>query len=175
MEHITIAFIARNQNTAIEQLVHLTAKTQCYIEESRFTILGSEFAGILQVAGNWNAIAKFETALTNIKNDQTLTIDHKRTKIIRLEGDFLPYMAQVVALDTPDLVYEITSFFNAQDIHIIDLQTDPFKTAHTDTTMLTLSLRLNVPAQLSISDLRERFMILCDDLNVDGIVEPEKR
>ncbi len=175
MEYITIAFIARNQNTAIEQLINLTAKTQCYIEESRFAVLGSDFAGIFRVAGNWNAIAKLETAINNIDQQTDIVIELRRTTQNRLEGDFLPYLAQVVALDTPDLVHEITSFFSEQNIRIIDLQTDPFKTTHSETTMLTLSMRLNIPAQISIAELRERFMILCDELNIDGIMEPEKR
>ena len=175
MEYLTIAFIARNQDTAIEQVIHLTAKTQCYIEESRFAVLGDDFAGILQVAGNWNAIAKLETAFNAIGQQADIVIELKRSQKTRLEGDFLPYLVQVVALDTPDLVHEITSFFAEFDIRIIDLQTDPFKTSHSETTMITLSLRLSIPAKISIAELRERFMILCDELNIDGIMEPEKR
>lgn len=175
MEYITIAFIARDQNTAIEQLIALTAKTQCYIEESRFATLGADFTGILRVAGNWNAIAKLEEAIVNISQHTDIVIELKRTKVNKLEGEFLPYLVQVIALDTPDLVHEIITFYSEQNIQIIDFQTDPFKNTHADTTMLTVSMRLNIPARISIADLRERFMILCDELNVDGIMEPEKR
>lgn len=167
--------MAHDQNTAIDQLIGLIAKTQCYIEESRLSALGADFAGILRVAGNWSAIAKLETAILNIGEDAQIVIELKRTQLTKLEGDFLPYLVQVVALDTPDLVYEIITFYSVQNIQIIDLQTDPFKTHHAETTMLTISLRLNIPAHLSIADLRERFMILCDELNVDGVMEPEKR
>lgn len=175
MEHISITFIARDQSTAIEQLMQLTAKAQCYVEESRCTMLGNQFAGILRISGNWNAINKFESYIIHMEPHDDIHITIKRTKPFKLEGEFLPYMAQIVALDTPDLLFQVVSFFDSLEVCILDLQTDPFKTSHTDTTMLTLSIRMNIPAQTNIADLRERFMVLCDELNIDGIIEPEKR
>jgi len=100
MEYLTIAFIARDQNTALTNLIHLTAKTQCYIEESRLSTLGADFAGIMRVAGNWNAIAKLEAAIATLKETPGLILETKRTTILKQEGDFLPYLTQVVALDT---------------------------------------------------------------------------
>ncbi|HVV68948.1 MAG TPA: ACT domain-containing protein [Gammaproteobacteria bacterium] len=175
MEHLNITFSAPNQQLVIKQLVYLIAKNQCHIEESRFAFLGGEFAGVLRIAGNWNSIAKLEAALNNISPEHLIKIEVKRSETAKIEGKFLPYMAQVIALDTPSLVYEITHFFSDQSIQIIDLQTDPFKTNHANTMMLTLSMRINVPAHINIADLREQFMVLCDELNVDGILEPEKR
>ena len=175
MEHLNVTFSAPNQQLVIKQLVYLVAKNQCHIEESRFAFLGDDFAGILRIAGNWNAIAKLEAALNSIPAEHAIRIEAKRSEPAIIEGKFLPYVAQVIALDTPSLVYEITHFFVDQSIQIIDLQTDPFRTSHADTMMLTLSMRINVPIHINIADLREQFMVLCDELNVDGILEPEKR
>ena len=72
------------------------------------------------------------------------------------------------------LIQDITIFFNAQAIQIIDLQTDGFKSVYSDTKLLNLFMRIHIPTTLNIADVRERFMLLCEDLNVDGILEPEK-
>ncbi len=175
MEYLTLTFVASDPSSAIQNLIYLAAKHQCHIEESRMATLGNDFAGVLRIAGNWNNIAKMETALKDTSNDTSLQVQFKRSQPLKLAGNFLPYLSQVVALDTPGLVYEISHFFSNQNIYILDLQTEPFQTSNSDTMMLTLSLRINIPAESNISDLRERFMILCDELNVDGIIEPEKR
>jgi glycine cleavage system transcriptional repressor len=178
MEYLTISFIAKNQNTVINQLIYLTAKNNCHIEESRFALLGNDFAGIMRASGNWDAIAKLETAIANLtdkKDKSDIVLELKRNESFKAGGDYLPYLAQVVALNTVGLVHEISEFFTNQSIQIIDLQTDPFKASHSNTAMMTLSTRINIPPNINIADLRERFMMLCDELNVDGIMEPEKR
>lgn len=175
MEYLNIAFISADQYSVINDLIQLTAKHHCHVEESRITVLGSDFAGILRVGGNWNAIAKIEAALTKLKNKATFLLEVKRCDPWKLTGDHLPYLAQVVGLNTPGLIPAIARFYSDQQIQLIDLQTDPFKTSHSETTMITLSMRINIPAEINIADLRERFMILCDELNIDGIIEPEKR
>src|SRR5690606_34003637 len=100
---------------------------------------------------------------------------YKRTNSSYEGGQRLPYLVQVIGLDSPGLIYEVMHFFVTQDIVVNDLQSNPFTANYTKTTMMTIIISINIPAELSITDLRERFMILCDDLNVDGILEPEKR
>lgn len=175
MEHLNITFCTQQQRTAISQLIYLITKNQCHVEESRMTMLGTEFTGMMRVAGNWSAIAKVEAGIISLQNESDIKIQCKRGKSLKIEGNHLPYLAQVVALDTPEVVHEVSHFFAAQNILIVDLQTDPFKTNYSDTMMLTLSLRISIPATINIADLREHFMVLCDDLNIDGIIEPEKR
>lgn len=175
MEHITLTFVAAEYTTAIREVIYLASKHQCHIEESRMSTVGNVFAGIMHLAGHWNNISKLEESLVALQADNLLQLYFKRSEPLIVSGNFLPYLAQVVALDTPGLVYEVSRFFSEQKIFIIDLQTEPFSTSHSDTMMLTISLRINIPAEINISDLRERYMILCDELNIDGILEPEKR
>ncbi len=175
MEYLNIAFIAPNQQVVVDDLIQIISKNNCHLEESRLSVLGDNFAGILRIAGNWNGIAKTEEAIASLKNQGTVLLEVKRSEPLHLEGEYLPYMTQVVGLDTPGMVFSITQFFAQQQIQLIDVQIDPFQTSHSDTSMITVSLRIGIPADINIADLRERFMILCDELNIDGIMEPEKR
>lgn len=176
MEHLTLTFTAPEQDIVIDSIIALTSKHNCHIQESRACLLGPDFSGIMRIAGNWNDIAKLEKALTDLTSSAEMLLALKRSNSdTPPETPFLPYLVQVIALDTPNLVNEVSYFFSGQKIQIIDLQTDPFQTSHSNTAMLTLSMRINIPADINIADLRERFMVLCDELNVDGIMEPEKR
>lgn len=177
MEHLTLTFTADDYKKAINEVIYLASKHQCHIEESRMTTLGQNFAGLVHISGHWNNIAKLEENLAEMtsSNSNGLSLTYKRNTPLELTGNYLPYIAQVVALDTSGIVYDVARFFMDQQIYIIDLQTDSFKTTHSDTRMLTISMRINIPAEINISELRERYMILCDELNIDGILEPEKR
>jgi glycine cleavage system transcriptional repressor len=177
MEYITLTLIASEQNIVVDQVIALLSKHNCRIQESRCCFLGTDFSGLMRVAGNWSDIAKLEKALHILQstpNEMLLTFK-RGSADDPSTSPLLPYLVQVIGLDTSPLVNEITYFFTKQSIHLIDLQTDPFQTSHSNTTMITVSMRINIPAEINIADLRERFMVLCDDINVDGILEPEKR
>ncbi|MDF3055620.1 MAG: gcvR [Gammaproteobacteria bacterium] len=177
MEYLTLTLIASEQDIVINEVIALSSKHNCRIQESRSCFLGADFSSLMRIAGNWSDIAKLEKALGVLAStSENLSLIFKRSSADNpSDSPLLPYLVQAIGLDTPPLVNEVAYFFANQSIQIIDLQTDPFQTSHSNTNMTTISMRVNVPASISIADLRERFMVLCDELNIDGILEPEKR
>lgn len=174
MENLILLLLAPDAQTLLNQLIYLVAKHECYIEESRFMALGHDLGCMVRISGSWSAIAKMEDALHTLKTESQVWLDFKRSPPLKLDGDYLPYLVQVVGINRPTLINEIMHFFIEQQIQLTDLQTDSFKTSYSDTKMLTLVMRLHVPGNINIADLRERFMLLCEELNIDGILEPEK-
>ena len=49
-----------------------------------------------------------------------------------------------------------------------------YKAAHTASPMFSVRMTIDVPAHVQISQLREDFLDLCDEENLDGIMEPLK-
>jgi glycine cleavage system transcriptional repressor len=144
------------------------------IEESRMTALGSEFAMLLLVSGNWAAIGKLEKALDKLSKDQPLSINIRKTDLRPADDDRMPYGIDIVSLDQPGIVFNLANFFAAQDIEIADLSTRRYAAAHTGSQMFAIQMAINVPASVSISQLRDEFLELCDQLNLDAILEPVK-
>ena len=174
MEYLAITAIAPDQKKLMENVFKLAAKHECNVKDSRVMILGEDIASIILLAGNWSAIAKIESALPKLAEKENLYVHLKRTKPKKYENDHLPYLVQIIAIDNPGLVYDVSHFFTLQDIQINDLQTNPFAASHSGTEMVTMLMSVGVPTTINISDLRERFMLMCDELNIDGIMEPEK-
>lgn len=174
MENLTLTFLAPNAKVLADELVYLAAKNECYIEESRLMALGGELGGMMHIAGSWNAIAKMEDALLVLEKKPELWLKFKRSVPLTLESDHLPYLIQIMGINKPTVINEVLHFFIEQQIQLTDLQTDSFKTQYAETKMLTLVMRIQIPASINIADLRERFMLLCEELNIDGILEPEK-
>ena len=144
------------------------------IEESRMTALGSEFAMLLLVSGNWAAIGKLEIALAKLAQDKPLSINIRKTDVRSINEDSMPYGIDIVSLDQPGIVFRLANFFAARDIEIADLSTRKYAAAHTGSPMFAIQMSINVPASVSISHLRDEFHELCDQLNLDAILDPVK-
>lgn len=144
------------------------------IEESRMTALGSEFAMLLLVSGNWAAIGKLEKALERLAKDKPLSINIRKTDERSVDDQRMPYGIDIVSLDQPGIVFNLANFFSAQNIEIADLSTRRYAAAHTGSPMFAVQMAINVPASVPISQLRDEFLELCDQLNLDAIMEPVK-
>lgn len=144
------------------------------IEESRMTALGTEFAMLLLVSGNWHTLGKLEAALDKLSRDRDLSISIRKTGVRERGEDCLPYAVDVVALDQPGIVFHLSSFFANRDIEIADLATRSYAAPHTGAPMFAVQMTVNVPASVHISQLRDEFLELCDQVNLDALLEPVK-
>lgn len=174
ISYLVISALGRDRPGIVEEMSRVILDSGCNIEDSRMTVLGGEFAVLMLVSGNWNAIAKLEGMMPSLQDKLDLTVISKRTKPRATEGNLLPYAVEVVTMDHPGIVHEIANFFSTRNINIEDLYTDSYRAAHTGTPMFSLSMRVNIPAEISISGLREEFMDFCDEMNLDAVIEPVK-
>jgi len=159
-------------------LVHDLSKTvaDCggSISESRMTALGSDFAMLLLVSGNWHSIARIETELHKLAEASGITIQVRRTSERPAREDMVPYSVDVVCLDQAGIVSALSGFFSARGIDIGELSTRGYAAAHTGAQMFSVYMIINVPARIHVGALREEFMDFCDQMNLDAIMEPVK-
>lgn len=144
------------------------------INDSRMATLGGEFAIIMLLSGNWNAIAKIESALPRLAEKLGLTIQSKRTEPRSTGGNLIPYGVEVVAMDHPGIVRDVAMFFSKRNINIEDLFTSTYQAPHTGAPMFSLHMTVGVPADTAIASLRGEFMDFCDELNIDAMLAPVK-
>lgn len=136
--------------------------------------LGAEFAVLMLISGNWHTLTKLEKSLDELAGKHALTINIKKTGE---RGDLvncLPYGVDVVCLDQPGIVFQLSEFFAARSIEISDLATRKYSAAHTGAPMFSVQMTVNIPASAPIAQLRDEFMDLCEQLNLDSILEPVK-
>jgi glycine cleavage system transcriptional repressor len=86
----------------------------------------------------------------------------------------MPYAVDVVSLDQQGIVFSLADFFASRDIEIADVATRRYSAAHTGAPMFAVQMAVNIPSSVSISQLRDDFLELCDRLNLDAILEPVK-
>lgn len=171
---LVISVLGPDQPNALNELIKLIASCGCNIMDSRVRVLGMELTATLLLSGNWNEIAKLEALLPAIISKLELTIQMRRTGIKTFAEKLLPYNVHISTLDSPGIIYKITQFFTTERIAVNELYADAYLAPYTNAPMVTITMSVSIPAKMLIADLREQFMLFCDDHNLDVVMEPQK-
>lgn len=171
---IVISAIGTDRTGVVQDLTKVVLACGGNIEESRMTTLGAEFAMLLLVSGNWHTLSRLEQGLDKLCKDGDLQVSIKKTDAKPAEEGRMPYAVDIVSLDQEGIVYNLANFFTSRDIEIADVATRSYAAAHTGSPMFAVQMAVNVPSTVHISQLREEFHELCDQLNLDAILEPVK-
>ena len=174
MQFIVISALGSDRTGLVYDLTRIVLDCNGNIVDSRMTALGSEFAMLLLVSGNWHTLAKLETELKKLGDAGGFTISVRRTEPRAARKDVVTYSVDVVCLDQPGIVHNLAGFFSSRGIDIAELSTRSYSAAHTGAPMFSVQMVVHIPAKIHIAALREEFMDLCDQLNLDAILEPVK-
>jgi glycine cleavage system transcriptional repressor len=171
---IAISALGSDRTGLVYDLTRVVADCGGNVLESRMTALGNEFAMLLLVAGNWHSLAKLEGELVKLTESSGMTISMRRTDQRPPRLDMVSYTVDVVCLDQPGVLHSLSGFFSSRGIDIGDISTRIYNAAHTGAPMFSVYMVVLVPTRVHIAALREEFMDLCDNLNLDAILEPLK-
>jgi glycine cleavage system transcriptional repressor len=173
-QHIVLSAAGSDRTGIVNDISQVILDCGGNIEESRMTALGAEFAMLMLISGNWHTLNKLQGALDALSKESALDISIRKTGARGARQDCMPYGLDVVCLDEPGVVFNIAHFFAARDIEIADMATRRYAAAHTGAPMFSVQMTINVPSTTAISQLRDEFHDLCEQLNLDSILEPVK-
>lgn len=171
---IVLSAIGTDRTGVVQDITKVILSCGGNIEESRMTALGSEFAVLMLVSGNWHTLTRLENGLAKLNKNDQLTVSIRKTGERAIKGDRMPYAVDVVSLDQQGIVFNLADFFATRDIEIADVATRRYAAAHTGAPMFAVQMAVNIPAAVQIAQLRDEFLELCDRLNLDAILEPVK-
>ncbi len=144
------------------------------IEDSRMSVLGGEFALIMLLRGEAAAVESLLGSVAELEAALQMKLLLKPTEARPASVSQVPCEVEVVAIDHPGIVQDITGFFSRRHINIVKMDTRCYPAAHTGATMFALDMTIGVPADQSIAGLRESFAALCDELNLDASLNVAK-
>lgn len=173
-EYLVISALGEDKPGIINALSKIATQNRCNILDTRMTVLGGEFALMMMVSGQPDAIASAETALKTAADGLGLTTILKRTQPRKTSVSSRPYRVEVVAIDHPGIVAEIAGFFSSRDMNIEEMETGAYAAAHTGTPMFSLEMTVNIPGTVAIAGLKDAFIAFCDERNLDVTIEPRR-
>ena len=173
-KQLAVTVIGPDRAGLIRDLSKIVTGATGNIQESRMIALGSEFAILMLISGNWHSIAKIREKLELLQNRGEVTITI-RDSSPRSGVAAAPYVIDVVSLDHEGIVLGLSNFFAARDLEIAELNTRQYNAPHTGAPMFSIQMTVNIPADIQLSALREEFLEFCDSENLDAIMEPAAR
>lgn len=167
-KQLVITALGEDRPGIVDELSNALTQHDLNIEDSRMSVLGGEFAILMLVSGSGNSINTFITETPALEGSLGMKLLVKATQKKPGTLTLAPYAVEVVSMDHPGIVRDIARFFSSRKINIVDLDTSRYAAAHTGTPMFALHMTVEIPADLSIGKLREEFVNMCDQLNLDA-------
>ena len=171
---LVISAIGSDRTGIVQDLTKVVLACGGNIEESRMTTLGSEFAMLLLISGNWHLRSRLDRELEKLGESGDLQISVKETDAKPVAANRMPYLVDVLALDQQGLVFNLAEFFASRDIEIADVTTHSYAAAHTGAPMFSVQMSVNVPSTVHVAQLRDEFHELCENLNLDAMFDAAK-
>jgi len=165
---LVISALGADRPGIVDELSNIIYQHSLNIEDSRMTVLGGEFAILLLVSGEQPAIEDLQAESTDIEQTLQMRLLIKPTTESTPADNSIPYSVEVAAIDHPGIVNNISRFFSSRNINIVNLQTERYAAPHTGSPMFALHMTIGISADTNIAQLRDAFMQVCDELNLDA-------
>lgn len=172
---LVITILGSSQTRFMAEILPCIRDCKCHILEIRSSGVGQATACYLLIEGNWNQIAKFESSLDVIQKRLDIKVQLLRTEEKAKTPEYLPYSLETISLAHENIIESIATFLLDRDIAIEEITGSSYQAPYLQTSVFSSKFILLVPASVSLLMLREEFMDLCDQLNIDAILEPIKR
>lgn len=168
--------IGDHRKNHLTEISRLIKEAKCHLVESRMTLLGNEAAWYGMVEGNWNHIAKLESNLNTTAARLACDVQTRRVEeTAEPEEQSIAYNVDIVAIDRIGILHDILQFFDERRIVLHDVNTTRYPSTYSGTLLFAAHLVLKIPEDVRIISLRDEFLDFCDQLSLDGILEPIRR
>lgn len=171
-QYLLISIFFDKSISALAPLSKLISQHHSIVRKSQLLTLGDKQGLLMQVNGPWHEIVKLENELNQLAKKWKCNITLERANKTTAPKKTILYSIEFNALENTDVLDEITQFFAEQDIHIYEMNLAPYVTNPLSYNMQHMQMYILIPENYSIPELRENFVNLCDELNIDAYLEP---
>jgi glycine cleavage system transcriptional repressor len=167
-----LSAIGRDRPGIVADLSELIYECDCNLEDSRMTILGSEFAVLLLLSGAGADVEhRLSAGCKRLEWEKRLTVFFRP-----LEGDAPPRPAGapgvamecvVSGVDKAGIVARVARALADHGVNVTDLETQTRPEPGTGTPLYTMRMRMTVPRAADRRALRERLEAVAAELRVE--------
>ncbi len=165
MIDLVLTFIGPDHPGIVDSVSEVVAAHGGNWTESRMAHLAGKFAGVLCVEVPDERAAALEDALVRLEATGLQVVVERSAPV---EASPQPAMEiELLGLDRPGLVHEVSALLAAHGINVEDLATDRPPAAHSGDHMFHAHIRAIVPEAADVGAVREAIERLAGDLRVE--------
>ena len=172
--NLIVNALAENSNENIQKFSKLVKSSKCEVSECQLRVMGQFLSAIYLFSGPWEAIAKIEDNLNKLENEENITIQKKRTDVEKIKNNYVVYAIDIIGPDETNIIFDIIDLMLTNSLVIKSMSSNSYKHSETTTNMFELHTIVYISLDSSIAGVRSEFTELCDQFNLDIIMEPLK-
>ncbi len=169
---LAITVLNDNPFGAIPELIFSTTAAGCRMVDLKSSRFGDLHCAYLLVEGNWNQLAKYESTLHATEKKFSAKIHSHRIEKPRVIEQSMPYIVEVIGLESNDILQKIMAFFNQRNVEIEEISGRRYPAPYLDAQLFSARFVIAIPNNVSMFMLRDDIMYICDQINADIIFEP---
>jgi len=174
-EHLILTAIGPDRVGLVEKISEFISRQGCNIEDSKMAVFCGEFAVIVLISGDGGGLVKLARDYREIETETGLSISIKTPAARKTGALSLPYKLTASCMDHPGIVYQISAVLRDLGINIESMETKTYAAPESGTPLFQLDADLAVPARTNINQVRERFIEIQREHNIDIDIAPLKR
>lgn len=174
-KYMQIVAVFDQKSQFLYEVTRQVAQAGCHTLESNvYTLLDKQSLSML-ISGSWHQLAKVELALNQNKKFKPDFFTFKTLDLATEPKElFLPYSIVVLGLANPQHLHRLIEFFVSFPVHVHQIQSETFVAKRTHAPMQSIQLQLSIRSTMNLGELRDQFMLFCDNQNLDAFMEPTK-
>lgn len=172
-QYMVLTAVGGDRPGLVERISTLIHGAGANLEDSRMAILGGEFALILLFAGDAAAVSRVGAGAQDVASSLGLEISLKATAPRTATTDYLPYRLRVSGVDRPGIVAHVSALLARRGVNVAALDSRLGYAPLSGTPLFYLRARLQVPSALTLASLRGDLAKLCEEENLDFVLDGE--
>jgi glycine cleavage system transcriptional repressor len=164
---LVVTAVGPDRPGIVSDLSGLIHQSGANLEDSRMAALGGEFAVLLLASGQEAVLEKLTRVLAESQARLGLHLVQKPTSAPSTQRRVLPYSIRVSGFDRPGIVQAVTQTLARRSVNVRSLESRLAYAPHSGTPLFVLEAELEVPSELTLSELRRELSARCDEENLD--------
>lgn len=172
MQQFVVTAVGPDRPGIVEQLTAHLHQAGGNVLDSRMANLRGQFTVMMLVEADDGAAAALHPSLTALAEGIGLRLTLTDTGPRPQAVSGLPFQLKTYSLDQPGIVHRVSELLRARGVNIEELTTRQASAPFAGGLLFLMEMRLTVPSQVPIRELRAELQTLCDTLNCDLDFEP---
>jgi glycine cleavage system transcriptional repressor len=173
-QYAVITAVGSDRPGLVDVISKFILDAGCNLEDSRMAVLGGEFAMLILVSGDADAVGRLIDGAEAAGGDSGLAIQARRTRAPGREAaaGVIPYQVSAYSMDHPGIVQQVSHFLAERGINVRVMDTHVAPAPVSGQPLFSLVAIIDVPASENVRALRRGLEEIGDVENTDIEVKP---
>ncbi len=171
---LIVNFFGELNAAQLADLLGVIQQQHCRALDSHLIAFEQRVVFAIRIAGHWDRVTRVESALREFARSQALEIQAQHEKTTAEREPVLPYVLDAIGLESADMLAVIARFCAKQEVILRDISTRAYRPARSSERLIQLRAQIELPARCHLGQFKTDFFDLCDSLNFDAAIEPER-